>query len=281
MVVGFTSHLVAPNHHYYLWNRIYSNFNVWTHKSSLTPSIFIEVPAPKRAVLYVCARGITFVSFYDFDIDFGIVQTLVYLVFNFITKGILNMDIKLFTACISTFIHISSKNYLCSVLEIVSTSSFYFLSNHLLISAAVNHHGDLFCACNDDKHVTFSSAVSEHHYWWVIPLPAIFPLSIMFLSGGFSKLKMHYNSLSFPIILLLICANVVIFAWFPAVLLHHVFGVIRHILIKFSWNYGMSINCQTLANPSVSLAYMTVKTLSFSSFKSVIFKIQLGLCLFF
>ena len=39
--------------------------------NSLTPSLFIEVPVPSQeneSVMYLCVRGLSFVSFYDFCI---------------------------------------------------------------------------------------------------------------------------------------------------------------------------------------------------------------------
>jgi hypothetical protein len=37
------------------------------HKTSLKPPLFIEVPIPKWAIMYLCVRGIDFAFLYDFD----------------------------------------------------------------------------------------------------------------------------------------------------------------------------------------------------------------------
>ena len=45
--------------------------DVWVHKTSLTPPLFIEVPVlslGKWVVMYLCVSVINFTSFYDFDI---------------------------------------------------------------------------------------------------------------------------------------------------------------------------------------------------------------------
>ena len=46
---------------------------VWAHKTSLNPPLFIEMSGQNQdseRYVYLCARGIEFVSFYDFSIGF-------------------------------------------------------------------------------------------------------------------------------------------------------------------------------------------------------------------
>ena len=49
---------------------ISSKGKFWTHKTSLSPSLFIDVPVPsqehERSYIYVCVRGIDITSFCDF-----------------------------------------------------------------------------------------------------------------------------------------------------------------------------------------------------------------------
>jgi hypothetical protein len=57
---------------------------VWAHKTSLTPPLFIEVSV-LRQVMYLCVRIIDCVSFCDFSIGFwNCSNSVVYFVFHFI-----------------------------------------------------------------------------------------------------------------------------------------------------------------------------------------------------
>jgi hypothetical protein len=57
----------------YGYNLIYTAYDVWrfwTHKTSLTPPLFIEVPVPcqESERSCICVRGIEFATFYDFSV---------------------------------------------------------------------------------------------------------------------------------------------------------------------------------------------------------------------
>jgi TRAP-type C4-dicarboxylate transport system permease large subunit len=60
----------------------------------------------------------------------------------------------------------------------------------------------LFCACNDDKDVTFSSTVSNHHYSLVTPLLVICLLLVLcFCQMDLASLK----CITIPYFFQLIC----------------------------------------------------------------------------
>jgi hypothetical protein len=51
------------------------------HRTSLAPPLLIEAPVPsegKSEIIYMCARGINFDSFYDFSVGYWIFELLVF-----------------------------------------------------------------------------------------------------------------------------------------------------------------------------------------------------------
>ena len=73
--------MMSSNVMRYLHQSLFINHRVWSHKTSLMPPLFIEVPVPghlSETVMHLCIMGIDVASFLDFSIGFGTVPTVWY-----------------------------------------------------------------------------------------------------------------------------------------------------------------------------------------------------------